>query len=315
MFTTRQIAKNLKSFLVAKPQTKAFCPVAARSVNTNSKNNSSNNISNVTNSSTTGMEYKHRSTGKIMPIPGVLDTLTVEQAVSNLIQITPLAPKVSEERYLFDILAQDEPGVLSSVTGIMAARGFSIDTLVAGKTEVPGLSRMTIGLKGQIKAMEQAKKQLESLVPIWAVLDYSNTQTVERESLLVKVSLVDQQSNSNENNQSDSAVNPSHAVDLMVENFNRSHEKLKSIKNLTSLFNANVVDVGPESIIIEMNAKSSRINAFLKLVRPFGILEAVRGGIVVMARSIQGSRKYATKGSDESSHNTEAEDLSNLPPS
>ncbi|OMH85222.1 putative acetolactate synthase small subunit [Zancudomyces culisetae] len=94
------------------------------------------NVSNVTDSSTTAIEYKSVSNlGQVRPIPGVIEAPTIEQAVTHLIRNTPLAPKRAEDAYVIDCLAQDEPGVLSSVTGIMAARGFSIDTLVASKTE------------------------------------------------------------------------------------------------------------------------------------------------------------------------------------
>ncbi|PVV02001.1 hypothetical protein BB560_003559 [Smittium megazygosporum] len=219
----------------------------------------------VSSSSTSSFNYKTSGSQKIKPIPGVIDQATAKQFVSELMELTPLAPRKTKDQYIIDCLAQDEPGVLSSVTGIMAARGFSIDTLVASKTEVPGLSRMTIGLKGSKTQMEQAKKQLEDLVPVWAVLDFSQTQIVNREALLVK-------------------------LDLNTS----SSEKLTAIKNVASLFNANVCDIGPNSIVAQLFAKSSKIDAFLKLVRPFGILEAVRSGTMVMSRSHQGNRVYGS---------------------
>ncbi|OMJ08866.1 Acetolactate synthase small subunit, mitochondrial [Smittium culicis] len=286
--------------------------LVSRSVSSSSANNSNSNVPNVNTSSTTGLEYKGKSSqGKIQPIPGVLDTLTVEQAVSNIIKSTPLAPRVAEERYLIDCLAQDEPGVLSNVTGIMAARGFSIDTLVASKTEVPGLSRMTIGLKGPRKSMEQAKKQLESLVPVWAVLDYSHTKIVERETLLVKVSLDGLKNFRETLSNAEPSQQQTHPH---ASKFTSAMDRLSAIKNLAGLFRASVVDVGPNSIIVEMSAKSERIDAFLKLVRPFGILEAVRSGVMVMARSIQESRQFGSNSTAEDAPQV-VEDLSNLPPS
>ncbi|OLY79381.1 putative acetolactate synthase small subunit [Smittium mucronatum] len=324
---------------------------STRSFGNSSVARSNPNVPKVNESSTSALEYKDSADqGRIMPIPGVLDTLTVEQAVSNLIQSTPLKPRVAEERYLIDCLATDEPGVLSNVTGIMAARGFSIDTLVASKTEVPGLSRMTIGLKGNRESMERAKKQLEGLVshlfyfpsplslsllytpswpllsnsfiykffllffypekkkkvPVWAVLDYSHTKIVERETLLVKVSLDGLEKFRPEYSDADS-----HSI---LNKFATSMERLSAIKNLAGLFRAQVVDVGPDSIIVEMSAKSERVDAFLKLIRPFGILEAVRSGVMVMARSIQGSRQFGSNPTAEEKLVVE-EDLSNLPPS
>ena len=85
---------------------------------------------------------------------------------------------------------QNEPGVLARVSGILAARGFNIDSLVVCNTEVRDLSRMTIVLQGQDGVIEQARRQLEDLVPVWVVLDYTQTQIVERELLLAKVSIL-----------------------------------------------------------------------------------------------------------------------------
>ena len=85
---------------------------------------------------------------------------------------------------------QNEPGVLSRVSGILAARGFNIDSLVVCSTEVADLSRMTIVLQGQDGVVEQARRQLEDLVPVWAVLDYTTAPLVQRELLLAKISIL-----------------------------------------------------------------------------------------------------------------------------
>lgn len=87
---------------------------------------------------------------------------------------------------------QNEPGVLSGVSGTLAARGFNIDSLVVCNTEVKDLSRMTIVLKGQDGVVEQARRQIEDLVPVYAVLDYTNAEIIKRELLLARVSLLDQ---------------------------------------------------------------------------------------------------------------------------
>ncbi|PVU98752.1 hypothetical protein BB560_005610, partial [Smittium megazygosporum] len=248
----------------------------------------SSTVKKVSDSSTTGLEYKDGNSGKMKPIPGVLDPSTIENVVSRLIERTPLAPRIKEDRFIIDCLAQDEPGVLSSVTGIMAARGYSIDTLLAGKTEIPGLSRMTIGLKGQPKVMEQAKKQLESLVPVWAVLDYSHTKIIEREALLVKITRNSTPSSS-ENASQQSSPN----------DLDAASDRVKAIKNLAALFQAKICDIGPDSIVVELFAKTNKIDAFLNLVRPFGILEAVRSGTMVMSRSYQGDRVYGSSKSTD----------------
>lgn len=85
---------------------------------------------------------------------------------------------------------QNEPGVLSRISGILAARGFNIDSLVVCNTEVEDLSRMNIVLRGQDAVVEQARRQLEDLVPVWVVLDYTDSKIVERELLLAKVSIL-----------------------------------------------------------------------------------------------------------------------------
>jgi len=85
---------------------------------------------------------------------------------------------------------QNEPGVLSRISGILAGRGFNIDSLVVCSTEVEDLSRMNIVLRGQDGVVEQARRQLEDLVPVWVVLDYSHSKIVERELLLAKVSIL-----------------------------------------------------------------------------------------------------------------------------
>ncbi|KAJ1830401.1 acetolactate synthase, regulatory subunit [Coemansia sp. RSA 2711] len=255
----------------------------------------------VNESATTAMEYKQQHPRQLRRLPRVdSGSSAAEQAVSNILYNTPTAPKLQTERHILDCLAQDEPGVLSRVTGVMAARGFNIDTLVASKTEVPGLSRMTLVLKGPAIVMEQAKKQLEDLVPIWAVLDYSHTRIIERESLLVKVSIAA-------------------AADAPAEGdaqFLDAQERLRALRQLADLFKGHVLDVGPSTAVVSLNAKGDRIDAFLKLVRPFGILEAVRSGIMAMPRAGSVTMFESEQSAPHASiSHDDQPDLSNLPPS
>ncbi|KXS20404.1 acetolactate synthase [Gonapodya prolifera JEL478] len=214
---------------------------------------------------------------------------TAEEAVNNIIYNTPAASYYPVGRHILNCLVTNEPGVLSRVSGILAARGFNIDSLVVSKTEVPDLSRMTIVLDGQHMQIEQARRQLEDLVPVWAVLDYTNTRTVERELLLVKVSTVpghhveelteDEAEEAEEHgilNVASSGVSP-----LLATSLHRA-----SLRELSDLFRARVVDVTSESLIIELCAKSERVDAFLKLLKPYGIIEASRSGMMAMPRSI-----------------------------
>lgn len=98
--------------------------------------------------------------------------------------------KAPPKKHILNCLVQNEPGVLSRVSGILAARGFNIDSLVVCNTEVQDLSRMTIVLQGLDGVVEQARRQLEDLVPVWAVLDYTPAALVQRELLLAKVSIL-----------------------------------------------------------------------------------------------------------------------------
>ena len=101
-----------------------------------------------------------------------------------------MPPTNPPKRHILNCLVQNEPGVLSRVSGILAARGFNIDSLVVCSTEVEDLSRMTIVLQGQGGVVEQARRQLEDLVPVWAVLDYTESALVQRELILAKINLL-----------------------------------------------------------------------------------------------------------------------------
>ncbi|KAG0214367.1 hypothetical protein BGX28_002184 [Mortierella sp. GBA30] len=216
---------------------------------------------------------------------------SAEEAVSNILYNTPPTQQDKKsQRHIFNCLVQNEPGVLSRVSGILAGRGFNIDSLVVAKTEVQDLSRMTIVMKGESGTVEQARRQLEDLVPVWAVLDYTDFKVIQRELLLVKVSILGpehvraqmksrsirwQQDPQDEDTE---IMSPSSAL-------RQTHAHLKSLTELAHLFQGKVVDVNGESAVIELSAKPDRIDAFVKLVKPFGILEAARSGMMAMPRS------------------------------
>jgi acetolactate synthase small subunit len=125
------------------------------------------------------------------PNSPALRAKTAEEAVNNIVYNTPVISQNLSRRIL-SCLVTNEPGVLSRISGILAARSFNIDSLVVAATNVPDLSRMTIVVRGQESIVEQARRQLEDLVPVWAVLDYSEVRIIEREMLLIKVSLLPQ---------------------------------------------------------------------------------------------------------------------------
>ncbi|KAF9430951.1 Bifunctional acetohydroxyacid reductoisomerase [Podila epigama] len=216
---------------------------------------------------------------------------SAEEAVSNILYNTPPGGRnlVKQQRHIFNCLVQNEPGVLSRVSGILAGRGFNIDSLVVAKTEVADLSRMTIVLKGESNTIEQARRQLEDLVPVWAVLDYTGFKVIQRELLLIKVSIlgpehVRAQMKSRSpswqmvQDDSEEEMSPSNAL-------RQTYGHLKSLTELAKLFQGKVVDVSGDCAVIELSAKPDRIDSFIKLVKPFGILEAARSGMMAMPRS------------------------------
>ena len=142
------------------------------------------------NSATSALSFKkHLRQRRFGPVPAVPGP-SVEEAVSNILYNTPPPSRAPETRHILNCLVQNEPGVLSRVSGILAARGFNIESLVVANTEVRDLSRMTIVFNGRNVQIEQARRQLEDLVPVWAVLDYTKTKLIERELLLIKVSIL-----------------------------------------------------------------------------------------------------------------------------
>ncbi|ORX72126.1 acetolactate synthase, partial [Linderina pennispora] len=214
-------------------------------------------------------------------------------AVSNLIK-TPAAPKAPSTIRTLNCFMQDEPGALTRTTGIMAARGYNIESVVVSRTEIPSLSRMTITVKGEPAVVQQARKQLEDLSEVWAVVDLTDTRTVGREILLIKLSTMGPDriacgANSCTPRERTSPRSHEKAVELEAEQpqlqILESCERLEYIRSLSDMFGAKVVDVGAECCIVELCAKSERIDAFMKLVAPFGILEAARSGRMAMSRT------------------------------
>ncbi|CAG8569450.1 5543_t:CDS:2 [Paraglomus occultum] len=251
-----------------------------------------------TRSSTSAIEYKSSHIRRQFP-PLPTPTPTAEEAVTNILYNTPAPSAEPEKRHVLNCLVQNEPGVLSRVSGILAARGFNIDSLVVARTEVTDLSRMTIVLRGQDNYIEQARRQLLDLVPVWAVLDYTQTIIVEREMLLVKVSILgpehihdrpsagsDEEEFMPEADLAEESPDATSVLDnpIIIDDLTPSaglrqkHAHLQSLSNLAKLFGAKLVDISSDRVIIELSAKPRRIDAFLELIRPFGILETARSG-------------------------------------
>ena len=197
--------------------------------------------------------------------------MSAEDAVDNILYNTPRSAPTTTSRHILNILVSNEPGVLSRISGLLAARGFNIDSLVVSKTEVPDLSRMTVVLNGQAPVIEQARKQIDDLVPVWAVLDYTHSKIIERELLLAKVWTLPKE------HLSDDASAQSFSP-LMSTSLQR-----QALTELARLFQARVVDVSLDSMVLELCAKQERIDAFLNLLKPYGIIEATRTGESLLA--------------------------------
>lgn len=290
--------------------------------------------------STSALDYKlAHKLRKLPPLPSLEPpSLDAPQAVSNILYNTPPPSKAPFKRHTLNCLVQNEPGVLSRVAGTLAARGFNIDSLVVCGTEIRDLSRMCIVLRGQDGVIEQARRQLEDLVPVWAVLDYTNTKVIERELMLVKVSILgpeyfeeSQQASTSPANtpeliaerETDSAKSPAAPITVQqaqlhmtpltpTEALRVKSDNMRSVIALAEQFRGRVVDVSSTSVIVEMSGKSSRCDAFLKLVRPFGILECARSGTMVLPRSPIPSSYAGAE--DLIEDEVEAVDIGALPP-
>ncbi len=157
-------------------------------------------------------------------------------------------------RHVISALVQNVPGVLSHISGMLASRGYNIDSLAVGETEDPRLSRMIFVVVGDDAVLEQVRKQLAKIVTVVRVDDVSASDYVERDLMLLKV-----------------AAPPG---------------KRNEICELTGIFRGRIVDVAPEMLMIEVSGQESKIESFIELIRPFGIIELVRTGRIAMVRGV-----------------------------
>ena len=155
-------------------------------------------------------------------------------------------------RHIISALVQNVPGVLSHISGMLASRGYNIDSLAVGETDNPQLSRMTFVVVGDDSILEQVRKQLEKIVTVVRVDDIGSSDHVERDLMLIKV---------------------------MTPGSSRSE-----IRELTDIFRGRIVDVAHDMVMIEMSGQEQKIEAFIEMMRPFGIVELVRTGRIAMTR-------------------------------
>lgn len=155
------------------------------------------------------------------------------------------------EKFIIAILVSNRAGVLSRVTGMFTRRGFNIDSLTVGETESPEFSRITISLHGDKAICSQIVKQLEKMYDVKKV-QVLGEETVTRELLLIKVRNVP--------------------------------EERQDIMSVVDIFRAKIADYSPDALSIEIRGDSNKINAFIELVKPYGILEMCRTGLVALER-------------------------------
>src|SRR3954447_20997383 len=159
-------------------------------------------------------------------------------------------------RHVLSALVQNQPGVLAHVSGMLASRAFNIDSLAVGETEDPHLSRMTFVVNGDDAELEQVRKQLDKIVTVVKVQDISSEDFVERDLMLLKVK-----------------ADPQQRVEISL---------------LVEMFRGRVVDIGRDSLVIEISGQESKIEAFIDLMRPFGIVELARTGRIALIRGQTG---------------------------
>jgi acetolactate synthase-1/3 small subunit len=176
-------------------------------------------------------------------------------------------------RHTISVLVENEFGVLSRVAGLFSARAFNIESLTVAVTLDPTVSRITLVTRGDDRVVEQIEKQLNKLIGVIQVTDFTGSSHVEREMALVKV-----------------RADPATRAEVM---------------NIVDIFRGKVIDVGPKSFVVEVTGDDDKIEAFIDLLRPLGILEIVRTGKVAMHR---GARVIQPPSSEETA-NQESEEV------
>ncbi len=155
-------------------------------------------------------------------------------------------------RHTLSVLVENKPGVLARVAGLFSRRGFNIDSLAVGPTEVAEVSRMTIVVAVEDLPLEQVTKQLNKLVNVLKIVELEPAVSVQRELLLVKV-----------------------RADATVRS---------QVLETVQLFRAKVVDVAPEALTVEATGTSDKLAALLRILEPYGIREMVKSGMVAVGR-------------------------------
>lgn len=173
-------------------------------------------------------------------------------------------------------LVQNRPGVLNKIASKWRQRSFNIESLTVGHSEVPGLSRMTFTVDGAAHDIEQVTKQLYKVIEVVKITDVTEEQTVARELALIKVAT--------------------------------TKENRSAIIEIVDVFRAKIVDVAPESLVIEATGMEDKIDALVGMLTPFGLKELVRTGRVAMTRGAATTvTAPAVAGGDDHRHRSAGE--------
>lgn len=157
-----------------------------------------------------------------------------------------------DSKHTLVALVADRPGVLNRVASLFRRRGFNIDSIAVGHTEQEDISRMTIVVSGNAAMVEQARKQLDKIIDVIKISDITDESMIERELALIKVKT--------------------------------TPETRGEVIQIVDIFRANIVDVAPESLIVEVTGDEDKISSLFKLLQNFGIKEMARTGRVAMTR-------------------------------
>ena len=156
------------------------------------------------------------------------------------------------EKHILSILVENQPGVLARVAGLFSGRGFNIESLCVAETNEPHVSRMTIVTIGNLGVVEQIKKQLNKIVDVIKVIDFTGKKFVQRELALIKV-----------------RARPENRAEVL---------------RMVDIFRCRVIDVGAEYYTVELTGDEGKISAFLNLIKPMGIKEIARTGALALGR-------------------------------
>lgn len=156
------------------------------------------------------------------------------------------------DKHIISLLVENNAGVLSRIAGLFSRRGYNIDSLSVGETETPGISRMTIGVRGNAQTLEQVKKQLNKLINTIKVVDIDSNHAILRELVLIKVKMPE--------------------------------KSRSSILDVANIFGAKILAVEADAITLEFTGSNYTVEDFINLMTPYGIIELIRSGVTGLDR-------------------------------